>query len=88
MKNVLVTGGCGFIGSHTCIHLINNGFKIYVVDSNINSSSKVLEKVKTILSKNRKDIDQNLIFEKGDIRDDKFLNKVFLKNSSSNESEL
>ena len=79
MKNVLVTGGCGFIGSHTCIDLINNGFKIYVVDSNINSSSKVLEKVKTILSKNRKDIDQNLIFEKGDIRDDKFLNKVFMR---------
>ena len=38
MKKLLITGGCGFIGSHTCYVLLETGYELVVVDSNINSS--------------------------------------------------
>ena len=37
MKNILITGGSGFIGSHTCIELIKKGFKLTILDSLVNS---------------------------------------------------
>ena len=37
---VLVTGGAGFIGSHTCVELLNNGFDIIVMDNYVNSSGR------------------------------------------------
>ena len=48
---VLVTGGCGFIGSHTIVDLINNGFDVVSVDSNIRSSTLLLEGVEKITGK-------------------------------------
>jgi len=45
MKNILVTGGAGFIGSHTCIALLEEGSNIYVIDSYENSSPKSVERV-------------------------------------------
>ena len=79
MNSILVTGGTGFIGSHTCIDLIKNGFKLYIVDSNINSSVLVIQRINKILKKNRINLEEVLIFEKGDIRDSEFLKKVFLR---------
>ena len=46
MTAILTTGGLGFIGSHTCITLINQGFDVIVVDSLVNSSIETLEKYK------------------------------------------
>ncbi len=77
MKSILVTGGSGFIGSHTCIDLIVNGFKLYVVDSNINSSPFVMLRIKKILDKSNISFDDVLSFNKGDIRDEKFIKMVF-----------
>lgn len=48
---VLVTGGCGFIGSHTIVDLINNGFDVVSVDSNIRSSTLLLDGVEKITGK-------------------------------------
>ncbi|MBW8685612.1 UDP-glucose 4-epimerase GalE [Chitinophaga rhizophila] len=48
---VLVTGGCGYIGAHTIVDLINNGFDVVSVDSNIRSSSQLLEGVEKITGK-------------------------------------
>ena len=48
MKAILVTGGCGFIGSHTCLCLLKNDYRVVVVDSNINSSKLSLENIKKI----------------------------------------
>jgi UDP-glucose 4-epimerase len=48
---VLVTGGCGYIGSHTIVDLINNGFDVVSVDSNIRSSTQLLEGVERITGK-------------------------------------
>ena len=46
MKTILVTGGTGFIGSHTCLALLEKGYRVYVIDSFVNSSPKSLESVK------------------------------------------
>ncbi len=71
MHKLLITGGSGFIGSHTCLELLNNGYELYVLDSNVNSFPDVLDKVKNISN------NKNLHFYKGDIRDSKILNKIF-----------
>ena len=41
MKNVILTGGCGFIGSHLCELLIDKGYKVYVID-NLYSGKKII----------------------------------------------
>ena len=48
MKNVLVTGGCGFIGSHTVVELINRGYNVTVIDNLVNSSKKVIKRLQRI----------------------------------------
>ena len=51
MSKILVTGGCGFIGSHTIIDLIENGFEVISVDDNSNSTTNVLNGIKEITQK-------------------------------------
>ena len=38
MKTIFVTGGCGFVGSHICLNLLESGYSLIVLDSNVNSS--------------------------------------------------
>ncbi len=77
MKNILVTGGAGFIGSHTCLVLIENGYKVFVIDSFENSSPKSIEKVMEIYkSKNNANNEIIEIFE-GSLCDKTFLMDVF-----------
>ena len=49
--NVLVTGGAGYIGSHTCVELLNRGYGVVVADNLVNSSEKSLERVEQICGK-------------------------------------
>lgn len=79
MKNILVTGGTGYIGSHTCLSLLKKGYRLVIIDSNVNSSSKSLEKIRIILNISRAEFKKILVFKKGDIRDCDFLDEVFLK---------
>jgi len=51
MKKILVTGGCGYIGSHTMVDLIENGFDVISVDNNSRSSARILEGVEKITGK-------------------------------------
>lgn len=51
MSKILVTGGCGYIGSHTIIDLIDNGFEVICIDNNIRSNPEILEAVKKITNK-------------------------------------
>ncbi len=67
---VLVTGGCGFIGSHTCVELLDAGYYVVVLDNLCNSSEKSLERVKAITGKDVK-------FYKGDILDRDVLGEIF-----------
>ena len=82
MKTILVTGGSGFIGSHTCFCLLKNKYKIILVDSNVNSSKLSLKMIKKIFDQNKEFIEE-IIFHKGDIRDEKFLEKVFRQSSNN-----
>ncbi len=70
--SILVTGGAGFIGSHTCVELLENGYDVVVVDNLSNSCEKSLERVKEITGK-------EVTFYKGDILDREFLEGVFEK---------
>ena len=70
---ILVTGGMGYIGSHTCVELLNDGYEIVVIDDFSNSKPEVEDKIKTITGKDFK-------FYEGDIRDRALLNKIFEEN--------
>ncbi|AWX14548.1 UDP-glucose 4-epimerase GalE [Mergibacter septicus] len=67
---VLVTGGAGYIGSHTVVELLNSGKKVIVLDNLSNSSSKSLERVKQITGR-------EVIFYQGDILDRELLQRIF-----------
>ena len=75
MKRILVTGGAGFIGSHTCLTLLENEYELYVLDSFINSSPKSLKKIEQILKD--KNIKNKLHVYKGDLRNKAILNEIF-----------
>ncbi len=51
MKKILVTGGCGYIGSHTIVDLVENGFEVISVDNNSRSTARILEGVEKITGK-------------------------------------
>ena len=70
MSKILVTGGAGYIGSHTCIELLNDNYDIVVLDNLTNSSEEALRRVQEITGK-------SLTFVKGDIRDRNLLNQLF-----------
>ena len=84
MKTILVTGGCGFIGSHTCIDLIQEGHNVIAIDSLINSSYKSIESIKQIIKLHPKRSKNKFVFYKGDLRDLRFLKEVFAKSSNLN----
>ena len=67
---ILVTGGAGYIGSHTCVELLNAGYEVVVLDNLSNASEKALERVKELTGK-------DLAFYKGDILDREILGKIF-----------
>ena len=48
MKDILVTGGTGFIGSHTCVELLNAGYNVVVMDNFMNSKPESLNRIKKI----------------------------------------
>ena len=74
--SILVTGGAGFIGSHTCIQLLNNHHQIYVLDSFINSSPIALKKISGLV-RNDINIEENLHVFCGDVRKESDIKKVF-----------
>lgn len=77
MKYILVTGGAGFIGSHSSIRLLEEGYKLIVLDSFINSSSKTIDRIKKIVSKKKKGYEKNIIAYKGDLQEIKYVEKIF-----------
>ena len=85
MKRILVTGGSGFIGSHTCLVLLQKGYEIIVLDSCVNSSPKSLEKVLEIVKNLGYNSDEKLTFIKGDLRDIQTLENIFNDSKLANK---
>ncbi|PEJ34020.1 UDP-glucose 4-epimerase GalE [Bacillus wiedmannii] len=71
---ILITGGAGYIGSHTCIELLNNNYKIIVVDNLSNSSIESLNRVKEITGK-------QFEFYKESVLNREKMNEIFLRNN-------
>ena len=71
--NVLVTGGAGYIGSHTCLELLESGYGVVVVDNLCNANAKSLQRVEELTGK-------KIRFYEGDVRDEALLTKIFTEN--------
>ena len=72
--NVLVTGGAGYIGSHTCVELIEKGHTPIVIDNLCNSNPESLKRVEKITGK-------AVVFYEGDVRDEAVLDTIFSKHA-------
>lgn len=71
--NILVTGGAGYIGSHTCVKLLDTGFNVIILDNLSNSNPNVIERIEKIVNKRVK-------LYVGDIRNHNILKKIFSEN--------
>ncbi len=67
---VLVTGGAGYIGSHTCVELLEQGYEVVVIDNLCNSNPQALKRVQELTGK-------TLEFYQGDVRDESLLRQIF-----------
>ena len=68
-----VTGGAGFIGSHTCVELLESGYDVVVIDNLSNACEESLKRVEKITGKTLK-------FYKGDIADKELMDKILTEN--------
>lgn len=74
MLAILVTGGAGFIGSHTSVELLNYGYDIVLIDNFSNSDIRAIENIKNVTKK-------QFVFYQLDLQDEKKLEKVFCENT-------
>ncbi|MEG1943012.1 MAG: SDR family NAD(P)-dependent oxidoreductase, partial [Angelakisella sp.] len=70
---ILVTGGAGYIGSHTCVELLNAGYEVVAMDNFINSKPEALKKIREITGKDFK-------FYAVDLRDASAMKQIFAEN--------
>ena len=73
---ILVTGGAGYIGSHTCVELLKSGYEVVVIDNLCNSNPKSLERVQELTG-------TPVTFYEGDVRDAALLRKIFAEHEIS-----
>ena len=86
MATILITGGLGYIGSHTCVNLLKKGNNVLIIDSLINSSEETLGKIKQTLEKTNKIGNKfgKYFFRKGDLKNTNWLNDIFNEFSKLN----
>ena len=77
MQSILITGGAGFIGSHTCLLLLEKGYEVFILDSFVNSSEKSIKNVALILKNKGIDTQGKIHLIEGDLRNLNDIEKVF-----------
>lgn len=77
MIKILVTGGAGFIGSHTCLLLLERGYEVVILDSLVNSNSNVIKRLEEICDLKKLCFKEKFRFIKGDLRDREIIEKIF-----------
>ena len=77
MRTILTTGGLGFVGSHTCIELLDAGYNVLIIDSLSNSYISTLNNIKKILLLKNDTNKGRVYFREGDLRDKKWLDNIF-----------
>ena len=87
MKSIFVTGGAGFIGSHTTLLLLEKGYTIFILDSFVNSCQKSITNISIILKKKCIDTEGKIYLIKGDLKNLSDIEKVF-KLSSKVEKNI
>ncbi|MBR1528743.1 MAG: UDP-glucose 4-epimerase GalE [Oscillospiraceae bacterium] len=70
MSKILVTGGAGFIGSHTCVEFLESGYEVVVLDNLSNSKEEAIRRIEKITGK-------QVVFYKADMRDETAVRKIF-----------
>lgn len=70
---ILVTGGCGYIGSHTCVELLESGYDVIVIDNLSNSKQETIDKIEKITNK-------KVLFYEGDVQNKALLERIFTEN--------
>ena len=70
---ILLTGGAGYIGSHTAVELLNNNYEVIIVDNFYNSNMKAIESIKKITGR-------KVAFYEGDVCDREVLRQIFREN--------
>ncbi|MBP3619940.1 MAG: SDR family NAD(P)-dependent oxidoreductase, partial [Clostridia bacterium] len=69
---ILLTGGLGYIGSHTAVELLNSGYEVVIIDNLSNSKPETKQKIETITKK-------SVIFYEGDVRNEALMSEIFAK---------
>ena len=77
MKSILVTGGAGFIGSHTCLLLLEKGHDLVIIDSLVNSSKNSIKRIRNLISQNDNLLQDKINFYKIDLRNFDSIKNVF-----------
>lgn len=77
MNKVLVTGGCGYIGSNTVLALLEKGYFVYIIDSHFSSKPSVIKRLKEVILKKDKRLVENMEYFRVDLRNREDLERVF-----------
>jgi len=85
MRKILVTGGAGFIGSHTCLLLLEKGYDLVIIDSLVNSSDSAIKRIRNFIGENNNSFSSRLKFYKVDLRDYISIENVFKLEFKNNQ---
>ena len=86
MRRILITGGLGYVGSHTCLFFLERGYEVIALDLLVNSEYQIFNKIRNLIRQINPELENKITFIKADIRDEKTLSNLFLENEKMGKS--